>query len=123
MRLLIDVSPRHPFTYAQLVMPILRDDAIRPFLLLFHRGLTRAHHFFVFLWISPRFMKNALDLVTRKWLHASMRYRVVIKKKALKGIAKMPQEIQRRMKMLVNDLVLNGPVLPTWPNFSKLSPG
>ena len=66
-------------------------------------------------------MKNVLDIVIRKWLHVSMKYRVVIKKKALKGIAKMPQEIQRRMKMLVNDLVLNGPVLTTWPNFSKLS--
>lgn len=50
-----------------------------------------------------------------------MGYRVVIRRKALKGIAKMPQEIQRKMKMLVNDLVLIGPVLPTWSNFSKLS--
>ena len=44
-------------------------------------------------------MKNVLDIVIRKWLHVSMKYRVVIKKKALKGIAKMPQEIQRRMNI------------------------
>ena len=50
-----------------------------------------------------------------------MGYRVVIRKKALKNIAKMPVAIQRKMKMLVNDLMLNGPILPMWPNFSKLS--
>ena len=49
-----------------------------------------------------------------------MGYRIVIRRKALKGIAKMPQGVQRKMKMLVNDLMLIGPVLPTWPNFSKL---
>jgi len=50
-----------------------------------------------------------------------MGYRVVIRKKALKNIAKMLVAIQRKMKMLVNDLMLNGPILPIWPNFSKLS--
>lgn len=50
-----------------------------------------------------------------------MTYQIIIKKKALKSAAKMPLPVQRKLKMLVNDLALTGPVLPAWPNFSKLS--
>jgi len=50
-----------------------------------------------------------------------MHFRIVIKKKALKTAAKMPEPVQRQLKMLVNDLAHNGPVLPAWPNYSKLS--
>lgn len=51
----------------------------------------------------------------------TMKYKVLVKKKVLKNAAKMPLPVQRKLKMLVNDLALIGPVLPAWPNFSKLS--
>jgi hypothetical protein len=47
--------------------------------------------------------------------------RVVIRKKALKGVLKMPVGVQIKLKVLVQDLETNGPVLPDWPNYSKLS--
>ncbi|MCK5508487.1 MAG: hypothetical protein KAI50_08200 [Desulfobacterales bacterium] len=50
-----------------------------------------------------------------------MKYRVVIKKKAQKGIRKMPINVQKRMGFLVDDLKENGPVSDNWPNYSKLS--
>ena len=52
-----------------------------------------------------------------------MSYQVRIKKRVLKQLAKMPLPVQRKLKMLVNDLALLGPVLPAWPNYSKLSAG
>jgi len=52
---------------------------------------------------------------------AAMKHLVVIQKKALKSAGRMPEPVQRKLKMLVNDLAFFGPVLPSWPNFSKLS--
>jgi len=47
-------------------------------------------------------------------------FSVTIKKKVNKLIHKMPVKIQDKMFLLVNDLRDKGPVLPEWPNFSKL---
>ena len=38
----------------------------------------------------------------------------------LKGIKKLPDRIQEKFMALVLDLELKGPVLPEWPNYSKL---
>jgi len=50
-----------------------------------------------------------------------MRYSVVIKKKAQKGINKMPVYVQKRMGFLIDDLKEKGPDAHDWPNYSKLS--
>ena len=50
-----------------------------------------------------------------------MSYRVIIKKKAIKGIKKSPINIQKKMKFLVDDLKDLGPEAHNWPNYSKLS--
>lgn len=50
-----------------------------------------------------------------------MSYRVVIKRKVLKGIRKLPVNVQKKMKLLVEDLKEKGPVAHNWPNYSKLS--
>ncbi|MFC1669384.1 type II toxin-antitoxin system RelE/ParE family toxin [Spirochaetota bacterium] len=48
-------------------------------------------------------------------------FKVIIKKKALKGIDKMPERIKNRIYYLVDDLIETGPVQSDWPNYSKLS--
>ncbi|NWH06496.1 type II toxin-antitoxin system RelE family toxin [Desulfobacter latus] len=50
-----------------------------------------------------------------------MNYQVIIKKKALKGIRQLPVNVQKKMRLLVDDLKENGPVAYDWPNYSKLS--
>jgi hypothetical protein len=45
---------------------------------------------------------------------------VVVKKLARKGISKMPNTEQVLFDLLAYDLSEKGPVLPDWPNFSKL---
>lgn len=50
-----------------------------------------------------------------------MKHRVIIKKKAQKGIRKMPINVQKKMGFLVDDLKENGPVANNWPNYGKLS--
>lgn len=50
-----------------------------------------------------------------------MNYRVIIKKKVLKGIITLPVNVQKKMKFLVDDLKEKGPVAYNWPNYSKLS--
>jgi mRNA-degrading endonuclease RelE of RelBE toxin-antitoxin system len=50
-----------------------------------------------------------------------MNYRVVIKRKILRGIRKLPVTVQKKMKLLVDDLKENGPMAYNWPNYSKLS--
>ncbi len=47
-------------------------------------------------------------------------YEVIVKKKILKIIKKMPENIQKIMVNLVEDLRSNGPIRSEWPNFSKL---
>jgi mRNA-degrading endonuclease RelE of RelBE toxin-antitoxin system len=50
-----------------------------------------------------------------------MKYRIIIKKRAQKGISKMPVDVQKRMGLLIDDLKENGPIAHNWPNYSRLS--
>ncbi|NOY70563.1 MAG: hypothetical protein GXP53_13940 [Deltaproteobacteria bacterium] len=50
-----------------------------------------------------------------------MEYRAIIKKKAMKNIRKLPDNVQKRMEFLIDDLKNNGPVAHSWPNYNKLS--
>jgi hypothetical protein len=47
-------------------------------------------------------------------------YKVVITKKTLKGIERMPEPLQKKMANLVEDLRDQGPIQNDWLNFSKL---
>ena len=47
-------------------------------------------------------------------------YEVIVKKKILKSIEKMPENIQKKMINLVEDLRSKGPIRSELPNFSKL---
>jgi hypothetical protein len=47
-------------------------------------------------------------------------YSVLIKKSALKKIKKAPESIQILFDELMEDLKNKGPVVPEWPNYSKL---
>jgi len=47
-------------------------------------------------------------------------YRVVVKKAALKRIARAPESIQLLFDELAEDLEEKGPIQTTWPNFSSL---
>jgi mRNA-degrading endonuclease RelE of RelBE toxin-antitoxin system len=49
-----------------------------------------------------------------------MIYDVIIKKAALKNAVKMPQNMQAKLALLIDDLRDQGPVLPSWPNFSGI---
>ena len=53
--------------------------------------------------------------------YEGMKYSVVIKKKVLKNIRKLPDNIQKRLAFLVDDLQDKGPIAHNWPNYSKLS--
>ena len=48
---------------------------------------------------------------------------VLINKKVLKRLSKLPLKIQKKLNLLVKDLRDIGPVLPNWPNYSKLGNG
>ena len=50
-------------------------------------------------------------------------YQVRIGKSVLRRIEKLPFRIQQKLGNLVQDLQNKGPILPLWPNFSRLSPG
>ncbi|MDU9050254.1 MAG: hypothetical protein Q3M30_15525 [Candidatus Electrothrix sp. Rat3] len=50
-----------------------------------------------------------------------MSYRIIIKKKAIKNIRKLPTHVQKKLVLLTDDLKENGPVAHNWPNYSKLS--
>ena len=47
-------------------------------------------------------------------------YKVVIRKRAVKGIEKMPRIAQLTMGNLVDDLEKDGPILKAWANFGKI---
>jgi len=47
-------------------------------------------------------------------------FEVIVKRKILKSIEKMPETIQKKMVNLVEDLRSKGPIRSEWPNFSKL---
>ncbi len=47
-------------------------------------------------------------------------YNVLLKKKVLKDIKKMPVRVQEKLAVLIDDLRENGPVQSGWPNYNKL---
>jgi len=50
-----------------------------------------------------------------------IKYGVTIKKKAVKGLQKLPMWVQKKLALLILDLTEKGPVQPAWQNYSKLS--
>ena len=48
-------------------------------------------------------------------------YEIVIRKKVLRSLRRMPEQIQKKIANLVEDLRDKGPIQSDWPNFSKLS--
>ena len=48
-------------------------------------------------------------------------YKIVIKKKIMKSIDKMPGKVRKKMFFLIEDLAKNGPLQKDWPNYSILS--
>ena len=49
-----------------------------------------------------------------------MGYEVMVLKKAQKDIDKAPAFVQAKFVKLVQDLSQFGPILPSWPHYSKL---
>jgi hypothetical protein len=49
-------------------------------------------------------------------------YDVRVSRKALRSAHEMPEHMLKRFWRLTNDLAEKGPMLPGWPNFSKLGP-
>lgn len=47
-------------------------------------------------------------------------YEVIIKRRILRSLQKMPAPIQRKMANLVEDLRERGPIRKDWPNYSRL---
>lgn len=47
-------------------------------------------------------------------------YEVTAKKKVLKNLERLPDEVKALFRALVVDLREEGPVQPTWGNYSKL---
>jgi mRNA-degrading endonuclease RelE of RelBE toxin-antitoxin system len=62
-----------------------------------------------------------IDMYPKSGYNISMEYDVVIKKKVLKGLKKLPQWVQKKLGVLVLDLKEKGPEQPMWQNYSKLS--
>lgn len=50
-----------------------------------------------------------------------VKYDVSIKKKVLKELDRLPENVQKILGNLVDDLRDKGPYQPNWPNYSKLS--
>ena len=48
-------------------------------------------------------------------------YRVTVKRKIIRNLQKLPQVVRDQFNRLVNDLIKDGPVQPSWMNYSKLS--
>ena len=48
-------------------------------------------------------------------------YKIIVKKKVLKLIKKLPKDIQEKLLWLIEDLKHLGPIQINWPNYSKLS--
>jgi len=49
-----------------------------------------------------------------------MNYQVRIKKKAERGLLKLPTEVQKLLFLLIADLQADGPIQKSWQNFSPL---
>lgn len=50
------------------------------------------------------------------------RYEVRIKAKVARGLAKLPRNVQKTVKLLVLDLEESGPLQRAWNNFGALGP-
>jgi len=48
-------------------------------------------------------------------------YEVLVPKKVVKSIQRMPEPIQDKMLELIQDLKDFGPLQPSWPNYGRLS--
>jgi hypothetical protein len=62
-------------------------------------------------YVSMQMWKNMLALYSKNDYKLDMNYRVIIKKKVLKRVRKLPVSVQKQMKLLVDDLKEKGPVL------------
>lgn len=51
-----------------------------------------------------------------------MKWRVDFTKKAAKNLGKLPENIQLRAALLVEEIRFGGPVRGNWKNYSKLGP-
>lgn len=49
-----------------------------------------------------------------------MRYRVVWSRRIEKQISKCPQRVQEAFFLLVDDIIISGPIQKNWRNFSDL---
>jgi len=49
-----------------------------------------------------------------------MQYEVKIKKKAIRRLKKLPQNVQKLLFLLVEDLKADGSIQKSWQNFSSL---
>jgi mRNA-degrading endonuclease RelE of RelBE toxin-antitoxin system len=49
-----------------------------------------------------------------------MQYTVKIKKKASRGLKKLPANVQKLLFLLIEDLKADGPIQKSWVNFSPL---
>ena len=49
-----------------------------------------------------------------------MAYQVRIKKKVVRGLGKLPENVRRLLFLLVADLQADGPIQRSWQNFSSL---
>ena len=48
-------------------------------------------------------------------------YKVIVTKKVLKVVEKLPTDVRKRLAELLKDLRDSGPLQVHWPNFSRLS--
>ena len=48
-------------------------------------------------------------------------YNVTVKRKIIRDLQKLPDNVKALFRRLVNDLANIGPVLPQWSHYSKLS--
>jgi mRNA-degrading endonuclease RelE of RelBE toxin-antitoxin system len=49
-----------------------------------------------------------------------MTYDIKIKKKVVRGLLKLPKDVQKLLFLLIEDLKSDGPIQKSWKNFSSL---
>ena len=49
-----------------------------------------------------------------------MKYRVKIKRRVARGLKKLPQNVQKLLFLLIEDLKSDGPIQKSWNNFSPI---
>ena len=55
-----------------------------------------------------------------RYHNAVMKYQVLISKKALKGVEKLPKKERNILIKLIEDLKISGPIQPVYKNYSAL---